>query len=66
MYGTNWCHTKGDFMRKYWVTLVTGEYGYIWTDTRPQFAEYVTITVETWDGEVYQTRGQVYKVDSSN
>jgi alkanesulfonate monooxygenase SsuD/methylene tetrahydromethanopterin reductase-like flavin-dependent oxidoreductase (luciferase family) len=50
-------------MKQYWITLATGEFGYLWAEKRPMFAEFVTITVETWEGEVYQVRGQVYKIE---
>ena len=50
-------------MKKWWVTLSNGEYGYLWADTKPLFASFVTIMCETWDGEYYTAYGQVYKVE---
>lgn len=52
-------------MRRYWITLVTGEYGYIWADKPPLFAEFVTITIEDLEGNIVgRVRGQVYKIEA--
>lgn len=50
-------------MKKYWITLNTGEFGYLWAEERPLFAEYVTINVERLDGSLYKASGQVYKIE---
>lgn len=50
-------------MTKYWITLATGEYGFLWAEKKPLFAEFVTITCETWEGETFMVYGQVYKVE---
>lgn len=51
-------------MQKWWIELTTGELGYLWSETRPLFASFVTITVERPDGTIYKTRGQVYRVEN--
>lgn len=50
-------------MKKYWVTLATGEKGYVWAEERPLFASFVTITVVRPDGSIYKVHGQVYAVE---
>lgn len=50
-------------MQKWWVTLATGEFGYLWSETRPMFASFVTITVVDIDGNISKAYGQVYKVE---
>lgn len=51
-------------MKKYWVTLATGEFGYIWAEQKPLFGLVVTINVERPDGSLYKATGQVYKVEN--
>ncbi|BAQ22654.1 hypothetical protein AU156_gp004 [Edwardsiella phage PEi20] len=50
-------------MKKYWVTLATGEFGYLWATEKPLFSTFVTITVERPDGSIYKAYGQVYRVE---
>lgn len=51
-------------MKKYWITLATGEFGYLWAEQQPMFAEFVTITcVSHVDGSISKAYGQVYKVE---
>lgn len=50
-------------MKKYWVVLATGEYGYLWAEERPMFASFVTISVEMPDGTLKKVYGQVYRVE---
>ncbi|AHY24964.1 hypothetical protein AVV36_gp002 [Pectobacterium bacteriophage PM2] len=50
-------------MKKYWITLATGEFGYLWATEKPLFASYVVINVEKDDGTLYKVRGQVYKIE---
>lgn len=51
-------------MQKLWITLATGEFGYLWAERKPLFAEFVTISVERDDGTLLKVRGQVYKIES--
>lgn len=50
-------------MKKYWITLATGEFGYLWAAERPMFAAYVTITCERPDGTIFKAYGQVYRIE---
>lgn len=51
-------------MRKWWLVLSNGHYGYLWSETKPLFASFVTITCETPDGDIYKAYGQVYRVET--
>ncbi|WCZ66275.1 hypothetical protein [Yersinia phage MHG19] len=51
-------------MRKYWITLITGEYGFMYADAPPLPGTYVTITVRNVDGTRYKTTGMVSKVEN--
>lgn len=50
-------------MKQYWITLATGEFGYLWAEEKPLFAQYVTISVENPDGSLTKVRGQAYKIE---
>ncbi|QPB09037.1 hypothetical protein CPT_Metamorpho_300 [Klebsiella phage Metamorpho] len=49
-------------MQRYWITLISGEYGYMYAEKKPLPGTWVTIFSEQWDGTVVQVRGRVSRV----
>ena len=49
-------------MQRYWITLISGEYGYLFAEKKPLPGTWVTICVENIDGSKHEVYGRVSRV----
>ena len=49
-------------MQRYWITLVSGDYGYMFAEKKPLPGTWVTILVENSDGSKHEVYGRVSRV----